>query len=84
MRDDTTYPDAAYPAPGARTFPDTAILTPADRDRDEARKAWTRVARAGAGVTWLQVAGRAAQHGLAALAGSSPDAGWPATPSAAG
>jgi hypothetical protein len=36
-------------------------------------KAW--VARAEAGAVWLQVVEAAAQHGLAALAGSSPDVG---------
>ena len=34
-----------------------------------------RTARAEAGVTWLQVAEAAAEHGLAGLAGSSPDVG---------
>src|SRR5215470_7299069 len=35
----------------------------------------TRTARAEAGVVWLDVVQAAAQHGLAALAGSSPDVG---------
>ena len=34
-----------------------------------------RTARAEAGVVWLQVAEAAAEHGLAGLAGSSPDIG---------
>jgi len=34
-----------------------------------------RIARVEAGVTWLEVVEAAAQHGLAALAGSSPDVG---------
>ncbi len=34
-----------------------------------------RVARAGAGVIWQEVADAAAEHGLAGLAGSSPDIG---------
>ena len=35
----------------------------------------TRLARVEAGVVWLEVVEAAAQHGLAALAGSSPDVG---------
>ena len=35
----------------------------------------TRIARAEAGVAWLDVVEAAARHGLAALAGSSPDTG---------
>jgi hypothetical protein len=35
----------------------------------------TRIARTEAGVTWLDVVEAAARHGLAALAGSSPDTG---------
>ena len=34
-----------------------------------------RIARAEAGVVWLEVAEAAAEHGLAGLAGSSPDVG---------
>ena len=39
--------------------------------------------RRGRGVVWQEVADTAAVRGLAALAGSSPDVGVPATPSAA-
>ena len=35
----------------------------------------TRIARAEAGVIWIEVVEAAAEHGLAALAGSSPDVG---------
>ena len=43
-----------------------------------------RTARAEAGAVWPDVTVPAAQHGLAALAGSSPNVGVPSIPSAAG
>ncbi len=53
---------------------DSLLLRPS-RMRDVAIDPVRRVARVGAGSTWGQVEAAAAAHGLAALAGSSPDVG---------
>jgi FAD/FMN-containing dehydrogenase len=51
------------------------ILLKTERMRGVTIDAATRTARVEAGVLWLEVVEAAAQHGLAALAGSSPDVG---------
>jgi hypothetical protein len=56
------------------TLIDTALLR-TDRMRGIQIDPQARTARAEAGVVWLDVVQAAAQHGLAALAGSSPDVG---------
>ena len=53
---------------------DSMLLRPS-RMRDVAIDPVKRVARVGAGATWGQVEAAAAEHGLAGLAGSSPDVG---------
>jgi hypothetical protein len=53
---------------------DTVLLR-TDRMRGIQIDPQSRTARAEAGVVWLDVVQAAAQHGLAALAGSSPDVG---------
>jgi FAD/FMN-containing dehydrogenase len=87
MRDNTAHPNPAYPAPDARTSPGTGhnaapmgplagtMLIKTSRMRGLTIDPAARIARAEAGVIWLQAAERGAQHGLAALAGSSPDVG---------
>ena len=56
------------------TIEDTLLLKPS-RMRDVAIDASRRRARVGAGVTWGEVQKAAAAHGLAGLAGSSPEVG---------
>jgi hypothetical protein len=51
------------------------VLVKTHRMRDVTVDADARVARAGAGALWMDVTGAAVEHGLAALAGSSPDVG---------
>jgi FAD binding domain/Berberine and berberine like len=51
------------------------ILLKTERMRGVTIDPEQRVARAEAGVLWIEVVEAAAQHGLAALAGSSPDVG---------
>ena len=51
------------------------VLLRTDRMRGIRIDPQARTARAEAGVVWLDVVQAAAQHGLAALAGSSPDVG---------
>ncbi|HEX2388036.1 MAG TPA: FAD-binding oxidoreductase [Solirubrobacterales bacterium] len=51
------------------------LLIKTERLRDVRVEPATRTARVGAGVTWGEVVGPAAEHGLAALAGSSHDVG---------
>jgi hypothetical protein len=51
------------------------VLLRTDRMRGSRIDPAARTARAEAGVVWLDVVQAAAQHGLAALAGSSPDVG---------
>jgi FAD/FMN-containing dehydrogenase len=51
------------------------LLLKTERMRGVQIDAVARVARVEAGVLWLEVVEAAAQHGLAALAGSSPDVG---------
>jgi FAD/FMN-containing dehydrogenase len=51
------------------------LLVKTERMRDVRIDPATRTARVGAGALWLDVTGPAAEHGLAALAGSSPDVG---------
>jgi FAD/FMN-containing dehydrogenase len=51
------------------------ILLKTERMRDVSIDAAARTARVDAGVLWAEVTDAAAQHGLAALAGSSPDVG---------
>ena len=52
-----------------------AILLRTDRMRGVTIDAPARIARVEAGVLWLEVVEAAARHGLAALAGSSPNVG---------
>ncbi|HET6831581.1 MAG TPA: FAD-binding oxidoreductase [Solirubrobacterales bacterium] len=54
---------------------DGVLLIKTERLRDVRIEPATRTARVGAGVTWGEVVGPAAEHGLAALAGSSHDVG---------
>ncbi len=51
------------------------ILVKTERMRQVSIDPAARIARAGAGVVWLEVVEAAAGHALAALAGSSPDVG---------
>jgi FAD/FMN-containing dehydrogenase len=51
------------------------VLVKTHRMRDVSVDPVARVARAGAGALWMDVTGAAVEHGLAALAGSSPDVG---------
>jgi hypothetical protein len=51
------------------------ILLKTERMRGLSVDPARRTARVGAGVVWLEVVEAAAQHGLASLAGSSPDVG---------
>jgi FAD/FMN-containing dehydrogenase len=51
------------------------VLIKTERMRDVTIDPEVRRARVGAGVTWAEVAAIADQHGLTALAGSSPDVG---------
>jgi FAD/FMN-containing dehydrogenase len=52
-----------------------AVLVKTSRMRCVAIDPETRTARVDAGVLWMEVTEAAAEHGLAALAGSSPDVG---------
>jgi UDP-N-acetylenolpyruvoylglucosamine reductase len=54
---------------------DDTILVKTHRMRGVTIDPEARVARAEAGVIWIEVVEAAAEHGLAALAGSSPDVG---------
>lgn len=54
---------------------DDTILLKTERMRGVTIDPETRTARAEAGVIWIEVVEAAAEHGLAALAGSSPDVG---------
>jgi FAD/FMN-containing dehydrogenase len=51
------------------------VLVKTERMRGVEIDAEKRIARVEAGVLWAEVSGAAAEHGLAALAGSSPDVG---------
>src|SRR5215470_8560384 len=51
------------------------VLVKTDHMRQVSIDPVARIARAGAGAVWLEVVEAAAGHGLAALAGSSPDVG---------
>jgi FAD binding domain-containing protein/berberine-like enzyme len=54
---------------------DDTILLKTERMRGVTIDPVERIARAEAGVIWIEVVEAAAEHGLAALAGSSPDVG---------
>jgi UDP-N-acetylenolpyruvoylglucosamine reductase len=54
---------------------DNTILLKTERMRGVTIDPKNRIARAEAGVIWIEVVQAAAEHGLAALAGSSPDVG---------
>jgi hypothetical protein len=60
---------------GAIESLEDTLLVKTERMRDVSVDPATRTARAGAGALWMDVTGAAAEHGLAALAGSSPDVG---------
>jgi FAD/FMN-containing dehydrogenase len=60
---------------GAIASLDRTILLKTSRMRDVAIDPHRRVARVEAGALWMDVTVPAAEHGLAALAGSSPDVG---------
>ena len=66
--------NAAALAAAAGSLED-AILLKTVRMRGVTIDAEARTARAEAGVLWIEVVDAAAEHGLAALAGSSPDVG---------
>lgn len=51
------------------------LLVKTERMRDVTIDPVNRIARVGAGALWMDVTHPAAEHGLAALAGSSPDVG---------
>ena len=51
------------------------VLVKTERMRGVEIDAERRIARVEAGVLWAEVSEAAAEHGLAALAGSSPDVG---------
>ena len=51
------------------------VMIKTERMREVTIDPGARIARVGAGVTWGEVVGAAAEHGLAALAGSSHDVG---------
>lgn len=54
---------------------DGTLLLKTERMRELRIDPSARTARVGAGVLWAEVTNAAAEHGLAALAGSSPDVG---------
>jgi FAD/FMN-containing dehydrogenase len=54
---------------------DHTVLMKTHRMRDVEVDPTARVARAGGGALWMDVTGAASEHGLAPLAGSSPDVG---------
>ena len=54
---------------------DDTLLLKTERMRGVTIDPEARTARAEAGVIWIEVVRAAAEHGLAALAGSSPDVG---------
>lgn len=58
-----------------RELLDETILVKTERMRGVGIDAEARIARVEAGALWMDVTGPAAEHGLAALAGSSPDVG---------
>jgi FAD/FMN-containing dehydrogenase len=60
---------------GAIDSLDDALLVKTERMRDVSIDPVTRTARVGAGALWMDVTAAASEHGLAALAGSSPDVG---------
>ncbi|HLY50853.1 MAG TPA: FAD-binding oxidoreductase [Solirubrobacteraceae bacterium] len=62
----------AYPLAGRLA---DAILVKTERMRGVQIDPEARIARVEAGALWMDVTGPAAEHGLAALAGSSPDVG---------
>jgi hypothetical protein len=54
---------------------DETLLVKTERMRDVTVDPVSRTARVGAGALWMDVTAAASEHGLAALAGSSPDVG---------
>ena len=70
-----SHPRAPATAPPRWTPLDDTILLKTERMRSVTIDPDTRIARAEAGVIWIEVVEAAAEHGLAALAGSSPDVG---------
>jgi FAD/FMN-containing dehydrogenase len=60
---------------GAIESLDDTLLVKTERMRDVTVDPVTRIARVGAGALWMDVTAPASEHGLAALAGSSPDVG---------
>jgi FAD/FMN-containing dehydrogenase len=60
---------------GAIESLEDTLLVKTERMRDVSIDPRTRTARVGAGALWMDVTAAAAEHGLAALAGSSPDVG---------
>ena len=70
-----SHPRAPATTPPPWTDLDDTILLKTERMRNVTIDPDTRIARAEAGVIWIEVVEAAAEHGLAALAGSSPDVG---------
>jgi UDP-N-acetylenolpyruvoylglucosamine reductase len=62
-------------AAAARRWDEPTLLIKMERLRGVRIDSATRIARAEAGAQWQDVTSAAAEHGLAALAGSSPDVG---------
>ena len=60
---------------GAIDSLEDTLLVKTERMREVSIDPFSRTARAGAGALWMDVTEPAAEHGLAALAGSSPDVG---------
>jgi FAD/FMN-containing dehydrogenase len=68
-------PQGTGHAAAALRLDDRAILLKTERLRGVSIDPDARIARAEAGVLWMEVTHPAGEHGLAALAGSSPDVG---------
>ena len=68
-------PQGTGHAAGAIESLEATLLLKTERMRDVIVDPLTRTARVGAGALWMDVTAAAAPHGLAALAGSSPDVG---------
>jgi len=68
-------PQGTGHAAGAHESLDHTLLMKTERMRDVEIDPVARTARVVAGVQWAEVTDAAAEHGLAALAGSSPDVG---------
>jgi UDP-N-acetylenolpyruvoylglucosamine reductase len=68
-------PQGTGHAAGAIASLEDTLLVKTERMRDVSVDPFTRTARVAAGALWMDVTPAAAEHGLATLAGSSPDVG---------